>query len=268
MLLFGTSQQRGRQGLAWGFTLIEVLVVVAIIALLVAILLPGLARVRETARLATCAVNMRTSGTGVIYYTQKYQGYYPMDRYWAELSRPLMQKLNTTRQNVDQKAIGSGIDQSVEYYNCPSDPIRARTNMAQIHVNGQMKVVDVNYRVSFGMNGFLTQQLANSTGRQNGTNYQVDNDRQRKTAEVKRASEVIMLAESGNDNLFKKEQLAWDFDVAEDSSGPRIEVHHKTGNNFLYADMHTQYVKVIKGSTVPQQGIPRFPWRWLPLSRF
>ncbi len=42
-----------------GFTLIEVLVVVAIIALLISILLPSLSRAREQARSAACATNLR-----------------------------------------------------------------------------------------------------------------------------------------------------------------------------------------------------------------
>ncbi|MHC4442996.1 MAG: prepilin-type N-terminal cleavage/methylation domain-containing protein [Planctomycetota bacterium] len=267
MSVFSTTQPRYGQRAIFGFTLIEVLVVVAIIALLIAILLPSLSRVRELARVTACAANMRTSGMAVVYYAQKYQDYFPLDRYWAEMSRPLMQKLKTRRDKLDQSAINNGLDQAVEFYICPSDPIRARTNMPQIHVDGITKVVDVNYRVSFGMNGFLTQQLANSAGVRHGTNYNVDNNRPRKTAEVKRASDVVMLAESGNDNLFKKEQLEWDYDVREDSSGPRIEVHHKTGNTFLYADTHTSYIKVIKGSTIPQCGVPRFPWHWVPLKR-
>jgi len=43
-----------------GFTLVELLVVIAIVALLVGVLLPALASARRTARMTKCLVNMRT----------------------------------------------------------------------------------------------------------------------------------------------------------------------------------------------------------------
>jgi prepilin-type N-terminal cleavage/methylation domain-containing protein/prepilin-type processing-associated H-X9-DG protein len=53
-----------------GFTLIEILVVVAIIALLIAILLPSLRKAREQGRAVVCASHLDQMFMGILLYTQ------------------------------------------------------------------------------------------------------------------------------------------------------------------------------------------------------
>jgi general secretion pathway protein G len=58
-----------------GFTLLELLIVIAIIGLLAAILFPVFSRVRDGARRASCLSNLRQLGNAVRMYTQDYDKY-------------------------------------------------------------------------------------------------------------------------------------------------------------------------------------------------
>lgn len=71
--------------LPFGFTLVELLVVISIIAILVAILLPAVQTARESARRATCGNNLRQIGLALLGFHDT-AGEFPRGAYTADAS--------------------------------------------------------------------------------------------------------------------------------------------------------------------------------------
>lgn len=60
-----------------GFTLIELMIVIAIIAILAAILVPNFIRARAQGQLTSCKSNLKNIGTALEMYSTDYGGRYP-----------------------------------------------------------------------------------------------------------------------------------------------------------------------------------------------
>src|SRR5207237_1032788 len=61
----------------WGFTLVELLIVIAIIAVLIGLLLPAMARARSSAQTTQCLSNLRQLAVAAAGYVAENRGSYP-----------------------------------------------------------------------------------------------------------------------------------------------------------------------------------------------
>lgn len=159
--------RRSPLGFTHGFTLVELLVVIGIIALLLSILLPALGRAREVAKSLKCEANLRTIGQMLAMHANEHKQFMPLagaqfggnsyatdtpanlndgtmmryDYYYdspAYGSRPLPmsgalasyfgQNIRTDSYSDARTDIAQGVLQSA--FTCPSDPIVDNENIS------------------------------------------------------------------------------------------------------------------------------------------
>jgi prepilin-type N-terminal cleavage/methylation domain-containing protein/prepilin-type processing-associated H-X9-DG protein len=92
-----------------GFTLVELLVVIGIIAVLISILLPTLAAARRSAYNAQCLSNARQLTMAAMLFAQEHRGYVPVasDDWFAKWNDPLRKKW--AYRNDSAASDGSGV---------------------------------------------------------------------------------------------------------------------------------------------------------------
>jgi prepilin-type N-terminal cleavage/methylation domain-containing protein/prepilin-type processing-associated H-X9-DG protein len=276
-----------------GFTLIELLVVVAIIALLLAILMPALGEARRQARTMACGTNLRTCGQAMVYYLQANKDVYCGGN-WAERLFIYVQKASKS-QKIANYTLGNSSNgvAKIEFYLCPGDEFYHGSGALARRINGEC--VRLDYAMSYGINNslmyriksdMLSDVLASNVpgtpsyaygylGHETLSVRACDGENDylpagmRKSGTAERKGDVLLMMDSGNDDVTNG---TWYFNPllhAENASRlneecTNLQVHHKTGNNFLYADGHVGYVKVLPNAY--QHNVPPWPWAWIPLN--
>jgi prepilin-type N-terminal cleavage/methylation domain-containing protein/prepilin-type processing-associated H-X9-DG protein len=108
------ASHTGATSRRFGFTLVELLVVIGIVSLLVAILIPSIARARYQSRTAQCAANMRQICQGMYTYAADNKNRFPLNifsgpgKFWFDAER------------VGGQLAPGGIEKG-GVFSCPSD---------------------------------------------------------------------------------------------------------------------------------------------------
>ena len=96
-----------------GFSLVELLVAVGIIALLIGILLPSLSKARRAARSVACKAKLEQIGVAFQMYLNDHHFKYPL--------APSLPSVNPNNYGTLPQLLGHNLGDVVEAFHCPSD---------------------------------------------------------------------------------------------------------------------------------------------------
>ena len=180
------SHMRHKRQNISGFTLVELLVVIGIIALLISILLPSLSKAREQANKVACMSNIRQIATAFVMYTNENRGKFPRPAsgtvlfedwiYWQE------QPARIQADSRIAQYLGGFV---AKVFRCPSDEVA-------LHLNGA-----TGYHYSYSVNETICRNVGavgtvGSPGYNNGTASTLS------MSQIRRASEKILLIDESS----------------------------------------------------------------------
>jgi prepilin-type N-terminal cleavage/methylation domain-containing protein/prepilin-type processing-associated H-X9-DG protein len=175
------------------FTLVELLVVIGIIALLIAILLPVLAKARQLANATKCMSNIRQIAQAFVFYENDNYGFFPNGAikiamhdedwiWWQPDVSPTQPRIS----EIGQHGIGKYLDISqnnLKVMQCPGDQLDFRPNSP---VGGGFPTYPCSYTVN---NFFHSVVPANASGFDNKQGVE------KITAVVQPSSKILIIEE-------------------------------------------------------------------------
>jgi prepilin-type N-terminal cleavage/methylation domain-containing protein/prepilin-type processing-associated H-X9-DG protein len=177
-----------------GFTLVELLVVISIIAILLAILMPSMKKAQEQARFVVCKSNFKTYGLAFAMYLQANRDSFPhpCDCLYTTATNtalhPSCCRWHDNGVTPDGPLWPYVRDKNVSY--CPTFARIARTKGQEHRNHNTTLKIPINPQFTYSMNGYLSA----GNERENLMALYPDN-RMPKSTNVKRPSEVLLLTE-------------------------------------------------------------------------
>ena len=223
-----------------GFSLVELLVVVAIIVILLALLMPNAARIKDKAAIIQCATNLEQLGTGVRLWSTDNDGRYP-DKWWGTMyawygtsgkrggtytskgaaSRPLNRYVGGPYQ--DEKS-------DVPTARCPKDK-QSWIHPTQTHYE--------HFGASYGSNSKLPARYDYDQTYPRGLTKEDGSLEGRQFSAIKSAGNFVMMTEEGPFMAVWWSRSLWD---ARDSE--KVFWHDPWRWNAVFADGHVSYITV------------------------